>query len=208
METLSIASGTAAKLGGYDFSRLDGKLIKVWPYSRGYYQRDILYHAWQVMDKEDLLQFIFHGQAEPVGKPIKQRGDLIEFIKYFTDNSRALLIIQRKDTDKIGGLMWLDDIIQGFRACGNLCFAKDCRKEFVQEATQICFDYSFKVFGLKSLFGFTPWGPATEYALRSGMTQVARVPEFQMINDVPTDIAIVRITREEFYAKTNSGRGK
>lgn len=202
METLSTASGTQSK---YDINKLDGKLIKVWPYSRGFLPRDILFTAWKTMEKDDLMRFVFHGQNDPTNRPISQRGDLVEFMKYFSEETRALLIIQRKDNEQIGGLMWLDEIIKGFRAVGALCFAKNTRREFVDEATKICFDYSFEVFNLKALFGFTPWGPATDYALRSGMTQVALVPEFALVNNKPTDIAIVKITREEFYAKKHSG---
>jgi hypothetical protein len=175
---------------------LKGQQVQLWPYSRGLYPRDTLHTLWRLVESGGGADQVFHSQIGVESDPYPWRGDLTEFVKYFDDPGRRILLMAMQG-EALMGLCWFDDIVPGYRAAYNLYFRKRAYGNIAHEATTLAFRYGFDVLGVQSIWGYTPWRAAVEHGKRHGMAVVATLPGFARVEGKPTDVSILRITKEE-----------
>lgn len=175
---------------------LTGTQVQLWPYSRGLYPRDALHTAWRMVEDGGGATQVFHAQRGGEHDPYPWTGDLTEFVRYFDDPGRRILLLAMRG-DALVGLCWFDDIVAGHRAAYSMFFRRRAWGAIAHEATALAFRYGFEVLGVQSIWGYTPWRAAVEHGKRHGMAVVATLPSFGLIDGRPRDITVVRITREE-----------
>lgn len=178
MERSSTAGETStAPLPRYDKARLTGKLVRIWPYVRGQYPRDILYTCWSAMEREGMSQKVFHSSYWPSESPFDWRGDLTEFVTYFSQTNRLLQICQAIENEDLAGLIWFEDIVPQKRASCGIWFKRQYWGPLTLEASQICKDYAFYGLDIPKLYSFTPWPEAKRHAQKIGFEYVTSIPE-------------------------------
>ena len=186
----------------YSLDRLKGKTVEILPYVRGYYPRDILYNLWRSMEDDDLASAVFPQSKNEDQAPFKLQGDLIEFVNYFSDPKRILLIVRDHIKGVIAGLHWYDDVILNFRGWANMFYKKEYWGESAYEAGQLCLDYGFNYLNYKIIYGHTPWAKAAGYAEKAGMTLLYKMPMGYLLSDgTITDMNILYIKKEDFNGK-------
>lgn len=175
---------------------LTGTQVQLWPYSRGLYPRDTLHTLWRMVEAGGGAAQVFHSQLGGESDPYPWQGDLTEFVNYFNEPGRRILLMAMRG-EALVGLCWFDDIVPGFRAAYNLFFRRRAYGLVAHEATALALRYGFDVLGVQSIWGYTPWRAAVEHGLRHGFSVVATLPGFARVNGKPTDITMLRITKEE-----------
>lgn len=183
-------------------SLLQGKHVKLWPYFRGYYDRDILYRLWSLIEKEKATHFIFHGfEFQSDDSPVSTDGDLVDFIHYFEPISghKTLLIVQDASRDEIAGFTWFEGITPGFRASAGIFMRRKYWGNHALEATQLSLKYIFQLHGLEFVYAITPWASVAKYAQRAGFKPVAQLKGFIKIQQAYRDIYILKITEDQIF---------
>lgn len=175
---------------------LTGASVQLWPYSRGLYPRDMLYTLWRLVEAEGGAETLFHSQMGGESDPYPWRGDLTEFVKYMDDPCRRIVLMAMQG-ESLVGVVWFDDLVAGHRAAYNLFFRRRAWGTVAHEATALALRYGFDVLGVQSIWGYTPWRSAIRHGLRHGFSIVATLPGFARINGQPTDITMLRLTKEE-----------
>lgn len=161
------------------------------PYARSAY-RSILGVLWQLMEKEGATRKVFYAQQGPD----VERGDLVEFINYFSDTKRHLLIAV-DETEPVG-MVWFDLEIPGHRASVSIFYARKVWGERSRQATRDAFVWAFKAFGVPAIWGYTPHRTAVRHGLAAGAEIVSVLPEFAVVDGKPADVTILRVPREEY----------
>jgi len=198
METANLSTvSEPSHKPGYDISRLTGKLVKLWPYSRGLYPRDILYRVWAAMEQDNAAHLVFHGQQVPSDMIYTWRGDLTEFIKYFDQPTRLLVICECIEDKEIAGFIWFDDVVPGFRALANIFFRRKYYGQVSHEASILAKEYAFDGLGIKSLWAFTPWLWAAKHAESIGFEKIVVLPGLYIVDGQLRDAYVLKLNREE-----------
>lgn len=186
----------------YDLEKLEGQYVRLWPYSRGYYPRDTLYHLWRLVEEDNAAPSLFHSQLCPIPTvPYEWRGDLVEFVKVFESESRILLIAQSVQKDEIAGFFWFDDVVSKFRASCNIFYRRRYWGHPAREASRLAIGYGFEFLEFKSVWAYTPWDHAAKHAEAVGFHPLISLPEmFQSQNSDGKlyPLHILRLTRQEW----------
>lgn len=173
--------------------------VRLFPYCRGYVSRDILYHCWQMVEREGATDRLFYNQRlSAEHTPLSTRGDLVEFVKLFESDIfyRPLLIIIANDTD-LAGLFWFDDLVHGNRAFASVFYRRRYWGAFARQASMEALRYGFETFDLDSIWAASPFKTAVNHAKSLGFQMVASIPESVMIDSVPHAIEILRLKKEQ-----------
>lgn len=165
--------------------------LALYPYTRPAY-RSILGVLWQLMDREGATAKVFHAQQGPE----TERGDLVEFVRYFDDPKRHLIIMV--DGTEPVGMVWFDDLAPGYRAAINIFYARKVWGARSRAATAAAITWAFPGLGVTSLWGYTPWKTAARHGQALGFSIVAVLPGFACIAGTPHDVTILRLLREEW----------
>lgn len=160
----------------FDVNRLAGTHVRLWPYARGWYPRDILYRCWLVMERDGATARVFHSSVSPPDIPYSQQGDLTEFVTLLADPRRVVLIVQAAATDDILGLIWFDDLIPQHRALCNIFMCKAAYGPAAEEASTLAAAYAFEHLQVPTLWAFTPWPVAVAHAKSIGFQVLAQLP--------------------------------
>lgn len=176
---------------------LEGQYARLHPYTRGYSSRDLLYLLWRFMEDEGGAARLFYAQTV-AETPISQRGDLTEFLAYFNDPKRLLVVVQNIKTDQLAGMVWFDDLVPGFRAAANCFYRRRSWGHPAREGSRLAVGYAFELLGLRSVWAYTPFPEAAKHAEAIGMHRVAVLPGFVSINESPRDVHILKVHREDF----------
>lgn len=190
----------------FDITHLQGEKCRIFPYRRGYLQRDTLYHAWSAVESEHAERRIFHSQL--VGdEPISTRGDLQHFCQYFADDqARPLLICQEHGDTSIAGLVWLEELVPDYKGMAGIFFRKKSFGAVAEEAGHIAIAYAMHVYALKYLWCRTTWRDTSAYAQRLGFKMICTLPSYYLIDGKERDLYVLRMTAEE-YAHGRRRRG-
>lgn len=174
---------------------LTGLHVRLYPYVRGAFPRELLYALWRAVEDEGASRLLFY--AQPVTEEA-QRGDLQEFVSYLTDPKRVLYVAQSLKDDSLAGMVWFDDIQPGYRAAANVFFRRRAWGAPALEGSRLALAAAFDTLGLESIWAYTPWLHAVRHAKRAGMMPVALLPGFVRIDGAARDIHVLRLKREDF----------
>lgn len=176
-------------------SDLQGQHVRLYPYQREGFPRDVLYACWKAMEDDGAALKLFY--AQPAASDA-QRGDLTEFVAYMTDPKRLVYLAQSLKTDELAGMVWFDDIQPGHRAAANVFFRRRFWGPAAAEGSRLALGQAFVTLNLASIWAYTPWPNAVRHAQRAGMRPITVLPAFVLVGGTPRDIHILRVTREEF----------
>lgn len=165
--------------------------LTLYPYTRSAY-RSLLGVLWQLMEREGATRKVFYAQQGPD----VERGDLTEFVTYFSDPKRHLLIAV--DTEEPVGMVWFDAEIPGHRASVSIFYARKVWGERSRQATRDAFAWAFKALDVPSIWGYTPHRTAVRHGLAAGAEIVAVLPEFAVVDGAPANVTILRVLREVY----------
>src|SRR5262245_4881476 len=84
---------------------LTGEHVTLYPYTRSAYGRDTLYWLWSMIEQEGTAATIFYTQG---CAHERERGDLVEFVRHFSEPNRFLLTVARTSDLAPIGLVWFD----------------------------------------------------------------------------------------------------
>lgn len=157
--------------------RYEGKFCCVYPYARGYFDRDFIYKLWCLIEAEHDWPSIM-WESEPSDTPIDQRGDLIEWVHYMESflDPKALLMVQDNRSKEIAGLIWFNRQ-RSVSAHGAIWISKAYRGLFSREAIQLGLEYAFYARHWQTVYAVTPWPVARNLLLKCGWRELAKVPE-------------------------------
>ena len=172
-----------------------GEHVRLHLFQRSGFPRATLYTLWRYVEDAGAYQQLFY--AQPV-QDENDRGDLIEFVNYFTDSKRILYICQSLKTDDVAGMVWFDDIQPGWKAAANIFFRRRYWGKPALEGARLALGHIFDTLKVESIWAYTPWKHAISHAERAGMIAVALLPGFVRINGAPRDIHVLRVLREDF----------
>lgn len=171
--------------------------VRIWPYVRGCYGRDILYRLWRMIEDSGDGRSLFWGSHDD---PLIH-GDLVAFVKFCEDPQRILLMITTRDGSDLAGLAWFDDVVPTLRAFGSIYIAPSHRGPFSEEAARLCLTYAFDLLNVESIWGITPWRAAVALCDRCGFERVTVLPAFTKFNDTVSDVTVLRLTKESFHGQ-------
>ncbi len=172
-----------------------GEHVRLHYYQRGVFPRATLYTLWRHVEDAGAWRQLFY--AQPVQDEI-ERGDLTEFVKYFTDPGRILFLAQSLKTDDLAGMVWFDDLVPGFKATANIFFRRRYWGAPALEGARLGLGHIFDTLKVESIWAYTPWKHAVSHAERAGMMRVATLPGYVRVDGAPRDIHVMRVRREEF----------
>lgn len=158
--------------------RHEGLICSVWPYLRGHFGRDFLYHLWCLIEAEKDWPSIF-WEYKPSDTPISQHGDVVEWVHYMESllDPKSLLIVQDNLSGQIAGLIWFNRQ-KPESAFGSIWISKKFRgQQLPREAVRLGLEYAFYARGWKQVFAITPWPIARNLLKRCGWSELAAVPE-------------------------------
>ena len=180
-----------------DLSFLQGKHVRMWPYSRGEFPRDVLYRLWRAT--EGLEDLIFFGSDDDNMSSYKRRGDLTEFMIYMAEPTRFVLIAEVKD--EIAGAFWIDQVKPRFSGAASYFYRRKFWGHAAREASSIGCRYGFEILELEQLWGMTPWMTSIKHARVQGAKLIATLPGFYLIDGLPHDCYVSRLTKEDYYGR-------
>jgi RimJ/RimL family protein N-acetyltransferase len=166
--------------------------IRLWPYQRGLYARDVLYLVWRMLEDAQAQDQLFWG----VHDAPEIKGDLVACVRFFDDPGRHLVLVSTADHTDWVGCAWFDDLVPGYRCFGSIFVKPQYRGTHSREVLQQCCAYAFATLGIEQIWGVTPWPLARNLCLRSGFEEVAILPGFTKLNGELRDAYIVRKVRE------------
>jgi hypothetical protein len=167
---------------------LSGEEVFLVPYVRGAYGRDTLYWVWSMVEAEGTTASLFYTQA---CADARERGDLVEFVRYFSDPSRSLLTVVRRSDYLPIGLVWFDHVAGQTHGLIGIWYKRKTTR-LAREGTRLATRYAFAVLGFASLMGWTPWKTALRHGLACGWEKIATIPAMISIAGTPHDVYVVR----------------
>lgn len=184
---------------------LTGKEVKIWPWARGYYPRDVLFFLWRMMEQEGMTETVFYAQTSTTEKtPVSTHMDLIEFVHFFADSQhcRLLLIPMHQQSGEMVGFQWYDNVVMGQSALGNMFYRRKFWGDVGHEATYLALKYAFEILQLKKVWGQSPWKASVAHRGRLGFEEIAEVPEAVVDTRGKTHPLYVGVlTKEKFYGQ-------
>lgn len=191
-------SSTASAISELD--RYTGVHVRVLPYVRGCYPRDMLYRLWHVIEQEGASEKLFFS-GFPRGTPISCHGDLIHFMQVCSEPGRVTLLIESVADQELAGAFWFEDFIPDWRCLASIFIRRKYWGAISEEAARLSLAYAFEQFNLQAIWALTPWATARSLSQRCGLTEVATLPGFVTDADnEPRDVSIWKVTKGEFNA--------
>lgn len=193
------SSSTAGGIADSPVNPLDryiGQHVRLWPYLRGAYSKDLLYRLWALVAKEEAFHHLFWGLHEVESR----HGDLEHFCRFFGEETgRQLFIVQAIEKDELAGFLWLDDVVPFHRGIGSVFMSPAYRGKAAAEAVRLFCDYCFTNMGIQSIWGVTPWPEAANLIMGVGFERMALLPQFAMVKGISHDVRIFRLLKEQFH---------
>jgi hypothetical protein len=171
---------------------LAAKYVRIWPYIRGEYARDTLYHLWSMVEATGDTGHLLWGSNDPPAI----KGDLEAFIRYFSDANRIVVVVAKEDGSDIVGFLWFDDLIPEHRCFGSVYIKPQYRGAVGNEGISLACDYVFELFKVQAIWGVTPWRAARHACHQVGFQTVATLPQFTKVEGKVLDAYVVRKVRE------------
>jgi RimJ/RimL family protein N-acetyltransferase len=173
---------------------LTGAHVRLWPWVRGLYGRDDLYHVWRLIEQEPgAVQKLFYTQQ---CADESQRGDLQTFCEYMS--SRLLLLAQSVTDQQLIGCVWFEDVVPDWRATISMFYRRTYWGTPAREATRLAVRYAFEVLQVPQVWGITPQRLALRHGLALGFTHLATLPGYVRLAGQPRDVFVLRLTHDEF----------
>lgn len=166
--------------------------VRLLPYQRCLLGRNALALLWQMVEAEGNTGDIFYAQhcADE-----SLRGDVVEFITYFSSDTRQLLIAVR-DAGEPFGLVWFDAVPGQAYALMGLWYQRHTTT-MARAATAEAMTYALTVLGYEGLRGFTPHRTAVQHVLPLGWKKVATLPRFLQITGQARDVYVLSYEPKE-----------
>lgn len=168
-----------------------GEQVRLWPYARGVYARDVLYRLWLMVEESKDMGNLFWGSQDPEAI----RGDLPSFCKFFDDPNRVLIVVATPDGSDLIGFLFFDDFVTDYRCFGSVYIKPDYRGTETREAITMSCDLIFNKFHLEAIWGATLSKAAVLACRMVGFEQMATLPEFTRVDGQVRDAYIVRKLR-------------
>ena len=168
--------------------------VKLWPYIRGVYSKDVLYRLWRVVEESGAGPSLCWGQHDP--EPM--RHDLPSFVRFAEDPGRHLFLLTNDDGKEIVGCLWFDDIIPNYRCFGSIFMRPSHRGDESLEAMRLGLAYAFGPLHMQQVWGITPWNAAKQLCLAVGFAEVAVLPGFAWVHGRPQDVTVLRLIKETY----------
>ncbi|MBI3937143.1 MAG: GNAT family N-acetyltransferase [Betaproteobacteria bacterium] len=180
-------------------SRLVGEHVRLWPYVRGYFPRHALYVLWQMMEAERAAPLLFYGRPGRADLPEATQGDLVDFIRCFEpqEGRRALLLVQGLRSGETEGMVWFDDFTP-HRCAINMFYRRRAWGTVAREGSRLACGYAFENFGVKSIWGYSPFPLAVRHAEAIGFRILAVLPRYAWVNGKAQDMSVGCLTRDEY----------
>ena len=201
----SLDNGHVVLPSDFAESILTGEHVRIHPWARGCYARDMLYFLWKMMENEGMTNTVFYERTSTEDKmPISTEMDLIEFCHYFSSvSNRLLLIPQHIETQEVMGFAWYDGVILGVSGKGSMFYRKKFWGEMAKEASTLCLKYGFEILGFQKVWGLSPWQASVKHRARLGFKEVAEVPDaFQDAKGKSRSMYVGVCTKESFNGRT------
>lgn len=167
---------------------LTGAQVTLYPYQRSVYGRDTLYWMWSMVEQEGTGATIFYTQA---CAREAERGDLVEFVRYFSEPTRFVLTVARRSDRMPIGLVWFDAVVGQRHGLIGLWYQRHTTP-LAREGTRLATRYAFEVLGFSRLLGWTPWVTAVRHGLALGWQKIATIPGLISIAGKPHDVYVLR----------------
>lgn len=164
----------------YDTTLLQGEGYQIWPYARGLFRGDALWHLWQAMSEERALGRVFY-EAE--------YADLETLVQYFETRNCLLFLVVRDQ--QIMGATWFTDVRQ-YRASIGIFYRKAFQGPRAREATDRVCRFCADVYRWPQIIGLTPWRAAVRHGQAIGFRLMATLPGFVAIRGKAMPLYIVR----------------
>ena len=170
---------------------LTGEQVQLFPYQRAVYGRDTLYWMWRMVEAEGTSATIFYTQG---CAHEAERGDLVEFVRYFSDPLRHVLTVVRLSDRLPIGLVWFDRVADQRHGLIGVWYQRHTTR-LAREGTRLATRYAFEVLGFARLDGWTPWKPAVRHGLALGWQPVATLPQLITLDGTPHDVYVLRMEK-------------
>lgn len=164
---------------------LTGHHVRLWPYAAALFPRDTLYQVWRAIEEEHGWPRIFWWQDAADA----QKGDLVAFAEYMRDKTPVL--VQKRDTDKLCGLIWFDAGVQGLRTSISIWYRRAAWGAHAHEATALATRYAHQCLGYRQVWGVTPWKAAMHHGLRCGYKFMCTFPRYVLVNNKPMPLHFI-----------------
>lgn len=170
---------------GQDVSGLlQGDLVRVWPYARGFYPRDTLYKVWATIEAEDGHRRLFYDQE---CEQESERGDLETFCAMVQTVNLFLIEYQ----DAIGAILWIKSMPHRQGAI-SVWSSKACLGRPIREAALMVCYYAQECLALEHLWAYTPWTHAEKIARDCGFKPIGMLPNATVIKGFPAPIYVLQ----------------
>lgn len=166
-------------------------MVEIWPYVRGQYPRDTMYTIWRMVEEAKAAPHLFWGSQEP--ETIK--GDLVAMAKFFDDPNRVLVMLSTADNTEPVGFLWFDDFVPNLRCFGSVFIKPKYRGKVGNAGIVKACQYIFDSFGVKTIWGITPWREAKAAVMACGFQPVALLRQFVKVGDEVLDAHVVKKER-------------
>jgi RimJ/RimL family protein N-acetyltransferase len=166
--------------------------LALYHYERTSY-RSILGVLWHLMEREGATAKVFHAQQGPAA----ERGDLVEFVRYFDDPKRYLLMAVTAEAEPVG-MVWFDDVVMNHRAAVNIFYARKVWGRQARATTADAVTWAFRSLGVSAIYGYTPWRTAVRHGQSLGFHIVATLTGYAFVDGAPKDVTILRMLRAEW----------
>jgi len=180
---------------------LEGQLVKIVPFMRGYFPRTAMFQLWQAIEQDGTAHRLFWEQREGnETMPVSTDGDLVTFVDRMNKPATQLLIGYPKDSFEIMGMFWFSDIQPGHQAFANIWVKKSFYGKASRDLSKLCLAYAFEVWGLQQLWVTTPWVEALKLATDMGFAKTGLMPNFVKIQQILYDVHLLQLTRDAWEA--------
>lgn len=170
---------------------LTGTQVKLWPYVRGYYPRDVLYGLWSAIEQAGDGARVFWGNSDPA--PL--RMDLPSFCEFVTKEGRTLILLTNLDGTAMLGCAWFEDVFPKRRAFGSIYLVPESRGKVAVEAVRLVTDYACQVLDVNEIWAVTPWREAGQLICAAGYQRVATLPGFAWVDEQSQDVGVYKKVR-------------
>ena len=189
-----MTTDSASTAGASSLDVLTGERVRLWPYAPGVYGRDALYRVWQAMEDDGATKQAFWDEAY-CGET---GGDLVSFVRAFSEPSRLLWLIESHDTHQLCGSFWVTQMVPGHQAFVGMWMRKEARGACSREAARLALRETFEAGGFRQLWALTPWAPAAALCRRMGFVYFTALPDFCQWQGTLKMVRIFRLTKEAF----------
>lgn len=171
--------------------QLIGTQVRLWPYLKGVYARDIVGQVWLTIERSGDHGRLWWGFQNP---PLSHRMDLAAFAAFMSDPDRVVLIVTSPDSEQIFGIIWYDDI-QPHRCFGSIYMIPEARGKLALEACRMGAAYAHRDLKVEQIWAMTPWAEAGRLVLESGFQRIATLPDYAELDGIRHDVHVYRKVR-------------